>query len=212
MTNILSTVLAQIIIIVIVITILYFISKASKESQPVTEEVKSIPNALNKIDNIVSKVAPPLVEKPHKRGTIIMTKYQVLVYGPDETTVVSKTPLPDDADRFTVGGSEDDDIYINDGRVSSKHLIFGSDDQGIFFRDNKSTNGTRMTLQGERITTDINVENGLFVYIGPVKIGFVLSSEDAADNNNETGQKLMRMNTVEEVFNEKTKIYKPAHR
>ena len=86
-------------------------------------------------------------------------------------------------DVFTIGRTEDNDICIPDGTLSSKHAELIK--EGDLYRvvDKGSTNGTR--INGERIT-ESNLRSSDILQVGGIEILF--DSEDASTQASNTTQ------------------------
>ena len=103
--------------------------------------------------------------------TQIMGRFTVSVFKPDGT-LYKEAYIPDNTSYFSIGAAEDDNIIIPDERVSRGHILIGSDETGLFVRDNASTNGVRTKPSGPVVKDDIDITDNLELYLGPVKLRF----------------------------------------
>lgn len=118
-------------------------------------------------------VEPKVKNHRDPNGTLITGRYTVSVYRPDEDSIYKEDYIPDNCDCYKIGAGNGDNLVIPDKRVSHAHVLIGSDEKGLFVRDNNSTNGTRLSLNGTPIKDqDIEVVDNLELYLGPVKIKF----------------------------------------
>lgn len=72
---------------------------------------------------------------------------------------------------LTVGRNEDNDIILNDKKVSRKHAIFKLDGQGALLEDLNSSNGTY--VNGNKIKTSQMLNPGDSISIGLNKLRFL---------------------------------------
>lgn len=103
--------------------------------------------------------------------TEVMGQFEITVYRPNGS-IYKRVNLPNKINYFSVGSSPHDDLVIPDRRVSRSHLLIGSDECGMFLRDNQSTNGTRKSANGKPCLEDIDIEDNLEIYLGPIRITF----------------------------------------
>ena len=86
-------------------------------------------------------------------------------------------------DVFTIGRTEDNDICIPDGTLSSKHAELIKEGELYKVIDKGSTNGTR--INGERIT-EANLRSSDILQVGGIEILF--DSEDSSSKASNTTQ------------------------
>jgi pSer/pThr/pTyr-binding forkhead associated (FHA) protein len=80
------------------------------------------------------------------------------------------------SDRYTIGRTEDNDICVPDGTISTLHAEIIKDGDGFLARDNNSTNGTR--INGIKITEQ-RLCNSDILQVGGIEI--LYDSEDKAN-------------------------------
>ena len=198
---------AAVIIIVFAVAFFYVIKRIVNSHEMSREDHSDSPNILSAVFDKCEEHFARKRSAGAAHGTILMTKYTILVYDGDGKRVISRSPLPDDVEEFSIGRSDDNDVCINDARVSECHARIGSDKEGLFYRDNHSTNGTRKTPRGEKITGDIDIVENLVLYLGPRKIMFVNS--ESVITGNEKEERFCRLRSSKE---EKEKTYEGGTR
>ena len=87
------------------------------------------------------------------------------------------------ADRYTIGRTEDNDICVPDGTISTLHAEIVKDGDGFLAKDHNSTNGTR--INGIRITEQ-HLCNSDILQVGGIEL--LYDSEDKANTTAITTQ------------------------
>ena len=87
------------------------------------------------------------------------------------------------AERYTIGRTEDNDICVPDGTISTFHAEIVKDGDGYLAKDNNSTNGTR--INGIKITEQ-RLCNSDILQVGGIEI--LYDSEDKANTTSITTQ------------------------